>query len=250
MDSQSLLLIQAGTPPDDLRAREGDLPAWFRRALGNAGQALDVVRVFEGETLPEPGRHRAAIITGSWAMVTDRLDWSEATAQWIRQAMAIEMPLFGVCYGHQLMAHALGGDVDYHPAGLEIGCQDIDLLPAAATDPLVSDLPSRFTAHLTHMQTVLTPPPDAVVLARSSHDPHQILRYGRHAVSTQFHPEFTPDISSAYVTLRADMLRGQGHDPQALLNNLRETPEAQGLLMRFLETSHAENRLSMQAATS
>lgn len=249
MRSQPLLLIQVGTPPDDIRAHEGDLPHWFRRALGDTEQDLDVVRVFEGEALPEPGRHCAAIITGSLSMVTDRLDWSETTAQWIRQAMTIDMPMFGVCYGHQLMAHALGGNVDYHPAGLEIGCQAIELLPAAASDPLVSDLPLRFAAHLTHMQTVLTPPPNAVVLARSSHDPHQILRYGRHAISTQFHPEFTPGISAAFVTRRADTLRSEGIDPQALLNDLCETPIAQGLLMRFLQASTTDRHDAMNTAT-
>lgn len=52
-------------------------------------------------------------------MVTDQEPWSEKTAAWIRNAMAMEMPLFGVCYGHQLMAHALGGRVEYHPQGRE-----------------------------------------------------------------------------------------------------------------------------------
>ncbi|AQV96627.1 GMP synthase [Cupriavidus necator] len=236
MCSNPLLFIQAGTPPEDIREREGDLPDWFRRALGPKADALEVIRVFEGEPLPSPGSHRAAIITGSWSMVTERLDWSEATAHWIRQAMGIGMPLFGVCYGHQLMAHALGGQVGYHPAGLEVGCQEIEVLPAAASDPLADLLPSRFAAHLTHLQTVLTPPPGAVVLARSSHDPHQIVRYGPHAISTQFHPEFTPSISAACVKRRVDMLRSEGRDPEAMLNDLRETPIPQDLLRRFVQT--------------
>lgn len=236
MCSKKILLIQAGTPPDDIRLCEGDLSDWFRRALGLEADGLDVVRVFEGEALPTPGTHQAAIITGSWAMVTDRLGWSEATADWIRKAMDIHMPLFGVCYGHQLMAHALGGGVGYHAAGLEVGCQEIELLPSAASDPLAGALPSHFAAHLTHLQTVLTLPPSAVVLARSSHDPHQIVRYGPHAISTQFHPEFTPSISAACVTRRADMLRSEGRDPDAMLSDLLETPVAQGLLRRFVQT--------------
>lgn len=202
MCSNPLLLIQAGTPPEDIREREGDLPDWFRRALGPKVDGLDV----------------------------------EATAHWIRQAMGIGMPLFGVCYGHQLMAHALGGQVGYHPAGLEVGCQEIEVLPAASSDPLADLLPSRFAAHLTHLQTVLTPPPRAVVLARSSHDPHQIVRYGPHAISTQFHPEFTPSISAACVKRRVDMLRSEGRDPEAMLNDLRETPIPQALLRRFVQT--------------
>ena len=235
MLSRPILLIQAGTPPDDIREREGDLSDWFQRALGPQADAVEVVRVFEGDALPEPGTHRAAIITGSWAMVTDRLDWSEATAEWIRTAMSIHMPLFGVCYGHQLIAHALGGQVGYHPAGLEVGCHEVELLASAAGDPLVGALPLRFPAHLTHMQTVLAPPPGAVVLARTAHDPHQIVRYGPNAISTQFHPEFTPSISAACVVRRADMLRREGRDPESMLASLRETPTALGLLQRFVQ---------------
>ncbi len=79
------------------------------------------------ETLPAPDSQTVAVMTGSWAMVTDRLAWSEKTAAWIRSAMAVEMPLFGICYGHQLMADALGGEVAYHPAGRETGCKAITL---------------------------------------------------------------------------------------------------------------------------
>lgn len=238
--SSSLLLLQAGTPPDTIRAKHGDLPDWFRSALEGVSEAIEVVRVFEGQDLPQPGAHRAAIITGSWAMVTDQLAWSEATAQWIRDAMAVDMPLFGVYYGHQLMAHALGGQVGYHPAGLEIGCQDIDLLPAAATDPLLQGQPGRFRAHLTHLQTVLELPRGATVLAHSSHDPYQIVRYGGRAISTQFHPEFTPAISAACIARRAGLLRTEGRDPRALLHGLDETPHAAELLRRFVRTHSTE----------
>lgn len=235
MSKNTLLLIQAGTPPDPIRRQEGDLPQWFLAALSSTGQDMDVTRVFEGEPLPAPGAHRAAIITGSWSMVTDRLDWSEATAQWIRDAMAIAMPIFGVCYGHQLMAHALGGKVGYHPQGVEIGCLPVSLHDKAVADPLVGALPPKFKANLTHRQTVLTPPDGAQVLARSAHDPHQIIRYGDHALSTQFHPEFTPAILAACIRRNAEGLREAGHDPAALCEALADTPHPRSLLARFVE---------------
>jgi GMP synthase (glutamine-hydrolysing) len=234
MQSAPVLLLQMGSPPDDIRAREGDLSDWYARALGVGRDVLQVVRVFEGESLPEPGHNPAAIITGSWAMVTDRLDWSEATADWIRRAMALNMPLFGVCYGHQLMAHALGGQVGYHPAGIEAGCQEVELLPGATSDPLLQAVPARFHAHLTHFQTVLSPPAGAKVLARTAHDAHQILRYGPHALSTQFHPEFTTSLSASCVRRGADALRKAGQSPEALLEGLCDTPVAQSLLHSFV----------------
>lgn len=75
-------------------------------------------------------------------MVTERADWSERTAGWIRNAMDAELPLFGVCYGHQLMAHALGGRVDYLPGGREIGTLPIALTPQGANDPFSAKLPT------------------------------------------------------------------------------------------------------------
>ncbi|VWB87501.1 glutamine amidotransferase class-I [Burkholderia lata] len=168
-------------------------------------------------------------------MVTDRHAWSESTAQWIRDAMSIDMPLFGVCYGHQLMAHALGGHVDYHPAGFEGGCQTIHLLPESASDPLLKAWPANFAAHLTHAQTVIALPPGAQALAHSAHDPHQIVRYGPKAISTQFHPEFTPELSAACIRRRADTLLNEGKDPELMVQSLQDTHDAARLLKRFIE---------------
>lgn len=233
-ESKPLLLIQVGTPPDAIRAQEGDLSDWFKAALDLHEDQLEVVRVFEGESLPVPCKTQPAVITGSWSMVTDQLDWSEATADWIRRAMAIQQPLFGVCYGHQLMSHALGGKVDFHPDGIEIGCLSVELLPDADGDPLLENLPSQFDAYLTHMQSVIVPPPAAVVLARSAHEAHQILRYGPHAISTQFHPEFTSSILAACIDRRAEMLRSMGRNPEALQANACNANHTLVLLRRFV----------------
>lgn len=101
MTRNRLLLVQTGTPPAAIREEHGDLPHWFRTLLAPWQTQLTTVRVFEDEPLPTPDNQTIAVLTGSWAMVTDRLAWSERTADWIRQAVAIDMPLFGVCYGHQ-----------------------------------------------------------------------------------------------------------------------------------------------------
>lgn len=235
MHVKPIIILQVGTPPDEMLAVHQDVPVWFCHALQVPADAVEVVRVFEGAPLPAPDPGRMAIITGSWAMVTERLPWSEAMAEWIREAMAVHMPLFGVCYGHQLMAYALGGRVDYHPAGREAGNQQIILKPEAKTDPLLSAFPETFTAHLTHMQTIVELPPGASALAYSSHDPHQIVRYGPNAMSVQFHPEFTPGISTALMQFRADILRSEGRDLEAMLSGVRDAPEARNVLRLFIQ---------------
>ncbi|WP_050453558.1 glutamine amidotransferase [Candidatus Burkholderia verschuerenii] len=239
MASSPLLLVQTGTPHDDVRHPHGDFPSWFSRAMGGAVET-EGVRVFEGKSLPPPDANRIAVITGSWAMVTDRLPWSEATAQWIRDAMTIDMPLFGVCYGHQLMAHALGGRVDYHPRGREVGCRRITLSPAAADDALVGTLPPTFMAHLMHEQSIVELPPGAHALAASDHDAYQIVRYGANALSVQFHPEFTPAITETCIRRRTDTLLAEGMHPEELVRNLQDTHEAQSLLAQFVQRATLE----------
>lgn len=229
-----ILLIQAGTPPDALKSEHGDLPVWFINAMNLAPDAIQIVKVFNGDPLPQPDPHQVAVITGSWDMVTDKLPWSEETARWIRRAIKAEMRLFGVCYGHQLMAYALGGTVDYLPQNREMGCLEITLTQAGINDPLTSALSQGFFAHLTHQQTVTKLPAGAQSLAFSALDQHQIIRYSENAVSTQFHPEFTPQIAASLIDLRSNTLLSEGFDPAAMRDALAETTDATNLLKTFI----------------
>lgn len=234
INGRRLLIIHMGYPPDAVRTRLGDQSDWFADAIG-ANQSPMVARPFLGEPLPSIAVVGAAIITGSWSMVTDREPWSERTAAWIREAMAADLPLLGVCYGHQLMADALGGTVDFHPAGREIGMREITLAPEAAADPLLGALPRTLSANLTHEQSVLHPPAGATVLGRSDHDPYQILRYGPHAWSVQFHPEFTPEIMAACLERGRRRYTSEGYDVDALVSALRPTIHSQQLLQSFVD---------------
>nr|WP_321163817.1 hypothetical protein [Dickeya dadantii] len=73
----SLLIVQMGEPPEPIANAVGQQADWFGSALADEGVRLHVVRPDAGDALPNPGEHDAAIISGSWSMVTDRLDWSE-----------------------------------------------------------------------------------------------------------------------------------------------------------------------------
>lgn len=228
-----LLIIETGHAPAPIRGRHGDFSHWFRLALGVPEATLRCVDVQAGEALPPPRMCAGAVITGSTAMVTDGDAWTSETCSWIGDAMRVELPLFGVCYGHQLMAHALGGRVGELPGGREISTQTIELLPEAADDAFLRGTPTRFRAHTTHRQSVLKAPPQAQVLGRSAQEPHQILRYGKHALSTQFHPEFSATVMRAYLRLRAAALRDEGLDVSSLMDQVRAAPNVRHLLRRF-----------------
>lgn len=227
-----VLIIHTGDPEDAVKTAHDSYAGFVRRAAGLAPDDVHVVPVFLGEQPEEPARYRAALITGSPAMVTDRAPWSEQTALWLRKAAAQGLPMFGICYGHQLLAHALGGQVGYNPAGREVGTQMIQHL---AEDPLLADLPRPFPAQTMHMQSVIQPPPGSIVLASSAMDAHQMLRMAPAIVSTQFHPEFPPEFMLDNLERNTAKYAAENLDVAALKRDVRPTPEAAGLLRRFLE---------------
>ncbi|STT16858.1 glutamine amidotransferase class-I [Klebsiella pneumoniae] len=233
MTRNRLLLVQTGTPPTAIRQAHGDLPRWFRTLLAPWQTQLTTVRVFEDEPLPTPDNQTIAVLTGSWAMVTDRLAWSERTADWIRQAVAIDMPLFGVCYGHQLMAHALGGEVAYHPGGRESGSQTITLSPWGVDDPLLSGLPATFPAHLSHLQTVTRLPEGATVLAASPTIPTRLCAMGRTRSLRNFTGIYRADSPFADPPPEA-VLQAEGIDAQRLHDEVQESPQGAAILTRFV----------------
>ena len=173
------------------------------------------------------------VLTGSHAMVTDREPWSEQTAAWLRDAVYVSLPVLGICYGHQLLAHALGGTVDNHPGGLESGTTVIWRQPEADRDPLFAELPSHWHAQVSHRQTVTQLPHGAVLLAYNRFEPHHAFRFGDCAWGVQFHPEFMPEATRAYLLHQTTPLTEQGQDPQRMQTEVQPTPEARSLLGRF-----------------
>jgi GMP synthase (glutamine-hydrolysing) len=223
-----------GRAPEDISKEFGDQAAWFKQALACENIMITVSCPSDGDRLPNPEEFDIAILSGSWSMVTDREDWSEATRQWILDVLPKGKYMLGVCYGHQLMADALGGRVDYHPLGREIGLKTVTLTDAARRDPLLASFPQRFEANLSHEQTVVIPPPGAIVLGHSEHDPHQMLRYGETAFSVQFHPEFTPPLMRACVMRRAQALRRNGVDVESIVHPLKPADDAHRVMQLFI----------------
>jgi GMP synthase (glutamine-hydrolysing) len=226
---QPIAILQAGSTFEQLQTTHGDFDQWIATKL--AGAPYTSIAVNNGESLPDTGSISGAIITGSHAMVTDRETWSEQLAQWIRQAHQQNLPLLGICYGHQLIAHALGGKVDYRDTGIEIGTHQVQLSSAAASDDLLGIMPARFDAHLVHSQSVIELPAGATVLAANAAEPHQSFRVGNSTWGVQFHPEFDATVMRFYLSeLQKDFT-----------DSVRDTPETPKLLWRFAEITALHN---------
>ena len=167
-------------------------------------------------------------------MVSDREAWSEATAAWLGSAARSETPCLGICYGHQLLAHALGGSVGPTPGGREMGTLPVRLEPAAlGDDPLFARLPPSAPLHVTHVESVLELPVGAVRLAATALDANHAFRLGSRTWGIQFHPEFDADVMRSYIDGRREILESEGFDPDALQATVQETAHGNEILARF-----------------
>jgi len=203
-----LTIIQAGEVPPPLRAGFGLYAPMFMRMFDEAGFrfSYDTVPIHDGAGFPDPAGLEAILITGSAAGVYDDLAWLEPLRVFIRGAYAANTPMLGICFGHQIMADALGGDVRKSDTGWGLGRHTYEV--KSRPDFLATDLPALSIA-CSHQDQVIVPPAEAEVFLGSAFTPNAGLAYrnGR-ALSLQPHPEFLDDYTLALAELR----RGKAPD--------------------------------------
>jgi GMP synthase (glutamine-hydrolysing) len=228
-----LLLLKVGHTFEQIAAQRGDYDLWFQRGLGLSERTLQVVHVDRGASLPGDFDFAGIVVTGSFSMVTDREPWSLASAEFLREAVQRAIPTLGVCYGHQLLADAFGGQVADNPRGRQAGTISVELTPEAASDPLFAGLPSELRVQVSHRQSVLKLPPNATLLAHCAGDPHHAYRLGELAWGVQFHPEFDATVARAYIEARREVFVAEGRDPDALIAAVEESDHGSRILARF-----------------
>jgi len=186
-------ILETGIPPGRLGDMHGRYDAMVRDLLGD-GHAFTTFRAFEGDLPADPAACDAYVITGSEAGVHDGLPWIDGLATFLRAARG-RAKLVGICFGHQLMAHAFGGVVDKARQGWGLGLHRYRVTGRA---PWMDDA-AEIAVPASHQDQVIAPPPGARVIAGSGFTPFAMLAYGGDAISCQCHPEFTPAFAAALV---------------------------------------------------
>jgi len=202
-------IIETGLIGAQNRARHGSFPEMFERLIGAEDEsiAFDVVSIINGEPLPDPDTLQAILITGSSAGVYDGLDWIAPLEDFVRAAYAKRIPTVGICFGHQLMAQALGGTVRKSEKGWGIGRHVYEVAP----DNGVIDGP-RLAIACSHQDQVIEAPAGATTILHSNFTRYAGLLYaGGTALSVQPHPEFTASFAHLCCELR------EGKAPDAVV---------------------------------
>jgi GMP synthase (glutamine-hydrolysing) len=205
----------------------------IREAIGDAWPGGYAVVDARAEAPPAPDGAAAFVITGSASSVPSREPWIVATEAWLREVARARTPALGICFGHQILAQALGGEVRRNPRGREIGTIRVERRGEHA-DPLFAGVPEVFEANATHVDTVARLPPGATSLARSTLDDHHAIRFADALYGLQFHPEFDASIMRGYLEARRDVCRDEGIDADALRERVLETAASRGLLGAFV----------------
>ena len=159
---------------------------------------LLIIHLAAGESLPPLPAHDGYVITGSEKGVYDEAEWMDPLREFIRAARDASVPVFGVCFGHQIMADAMGGKAEKVDKGFVIGARDFD----TPNGP--------FAAHAMHQDQVTKVPPGARVTASAPYCPVAALAYDFPALSVQFHPEYGRE----FVTDALEVLDGVVGSPE------------------------------------
>ncbi len=202
-------ILQADDVNPVLQPEHGNYPQMFEKALRAVlpDCELPVYRVLDGELPATTTECDAWLITGSKFGVNDGLHWIEALSDFVRTLWAEQRPLVGICFGHQLMARALGGTVVKSDKGWGVG---LSFNQVIERKPWMQPWQEELDLLVSHQDQVVVLPEEAQVLASSDFCPYYLIQYGECFLSVQGHPEFCVDYCRALMEMRRDTLPAAG----------------------------------------
>lgn len=200
-----IALLQCDHVSPELKSRFGDYSDFFIRLFQNQAIAvtLDVFDVQQGEFPENMDDYAGFLSTGSRCSVYDDEPWIKAFQAYVRKLYQQERKFIGICFGHQMMAEALGGKCRRTPNGWGIGVKEV----AIQTQPTwMKPRLDQYRLIVSHQDQIVRLPPDTTVIGSNSHCPFSMIAVGNHFLGIQAHPEFTADYAKALMQVRLDRI--------------------------------------------
>ncbi|MBU2943954.1 type 1 glutamine amidotransferase [Shimia thalassica] len=198
-------ILQTGHAPDELKPLLGDYADMFQDLLHEQGFEYEVHNVVDNEFPASAVDADGWLITGSKHGAYEDHDWIPPLEDLIRAIVESGRPLIGVCFGHQIIAQALGGKVEKYKGGWAVGRQTYDF----------GGVDMAFNAW--HQDQVVERPEGTIVLASNDFCENAVLLYGDRVLTIQPHPEFDAPMIDGLINTR-----GKGVVPDDLLQKATE----------------------------
>ena len=230
VESMKIGLLECDHVRAQWRHFAGDYRAMFAALLKQHAPEfeLQTFDVCNGEFPTTLDACDAYLTTGSRASVYDEAAWIEQLKDFVRQLRAAEKPFVGVCFGHQMLAEALGGRVSKAATGWGAGVHNIEI---TQTEDWMTPAATQLRLQFMHQDQIAQLPPDGITLGSAPHCPIAIFRVGRKMLGIQAHPEFTPDYVEALLDDRVALIGAE--KCAAAQASLRQTTD-EGLVARWI----------------
>ena len=197
-------LLQCDHVAPELQSRFGDYNDFFVRLFQGRGDVIFAVfDVVQGEYPASVHECDGYISTGSRFSVYDDEPWIRWFKQFVRELYFQKQKFVGVCFGHQMIAEALGGRCGKADAGWGIGVKEVVIQNRRGW---MTPEQNRYRLLVSHQDQILQLPPEARVVGENSHCPVSMLMVGDHFLGIQAHPEFTPDYARELMRMRTDRI--------------------------------------------
>ena len=194
-----------------LRPEFGDYPEMFTALLNDLSDTPELAfyASYNGELPLSAIECDAYVISGSKHSVNDKFEWIAQLQSFILILYQKQIPLVGICFGHQLIAKALGGKVALSEKDWGLGVTKLNVFEPQGW---MHSNQSQLNLLVSHQEQVITLPKGAKILAGNDFCPVGIFQIGRHFLGIQGHPEFTPEYTAALIQLRAGQISNQTLD--------------------------------------
>ena len=198
---KDVLIIDCGPSLSDVSKHYGVAPEWIMESLKNKGCNFTWVKPYVGDKI-RSNNADAWIITGSPCSVYNCEAWMVNLEEEMKNIQSSQIPVLGICFGHQLIAKCFGGEVELNPKGWELGAYPVQFTAAGKKSQLFLGFKDNAIVYESHQDSVTILPENAIELARNNKG-NQAFIIHNNFYGVQFHPEFSWEVIKMYVSVRS-----------------------------------------------